>query len=352
VSWQTDYHKARHEAREKGRPLLIDLGTESCYWCKQLDARTFTDAEVIQTLNARFVALKVDANRNPYLAQALRVQSYPTLVFASPEGKIVGFQEGFLEPAALKDKMRKVLAAVATPDWMTRDFDEAGKALGAGNSPRGIALLKNVVEDGKDRPIQQRARQMLQDLERQAAERLGRARDLEEKGKTEEALEALRDLGRAYQGTQAAGEGKQLAARLVSRPGKAAEGHRARRARELLEQARVDYRTGQYLCCLDRCETLAAQYADLPEGAEAGQLAAEIKGNPEWAKKAAEQLADRLCLLHLALAESWQKKGQPQQAVYYLQRIVQAFPNTPHAEVARARLARLQAPAGVGAQKR
>ena len=36
------------------------------------------------------------------------------------------------------------------------------------------------------------------------------------------------------------------------------------------------------------------QYADLPEGGEASQLASEIKTNPEWSKKACDQLADRL----------------------------------------------------------
>src|SRR5207302_3818202 len=98
----------------------------------------------------------------------------------------------------------------------------------------------------------------------------------------------------------------------------------------------------QFLCCLDRCEVLATQYADCPEAAQAGTLAGEIKSNPEWTKKAADQLADRLSLLYLALADAWLKKGQPQQAIFYLERIVQAFPTTRHAEAAQARLAQLR----------
>src|SRR4051812_12059200 len=43
VSWRNDYNRARQEAAEKGVPLLIDIGTENCYWCKQLDLRTFKD---------------------------------------------------------------------------------------------------------------------------------------------------------------------------------------------------------------------------------------------------------------------------------------------------------------------
>ncbi len=47
IDWRTDYRKARLEAAEKNRPLVLDVGTEQCYWCKQLDQRTFRDPAVI-----------------------------------------------------------------------------------------------------------------------------------------------------------------------------------------------------------------------------------------------------------------------------------------------------------------
>jgi tetratricopeptide (TPR) repeat protein len=343
VNWRSDYNKARQEAKDKGLPLLIDLGTEGCLWCKQLDARTFSAPALVALLNERFVALKVDAERTPFLSQALRIQSYPTLVFASPEGKIVGYQEGFIEPGPLQERLRQVLAAVAAPDWMLRDFQEASKAL-RGPAPdyaKAIALLRNVVEDGKDRPVQLQARKLLEELERQAAERVARARQLAEKGKSAEALAAIHDLVRTYAGTQAVREGKRLELTLTSRAGDKAA-LRAREAAALLAQARADYRAEQFLCCLDRCELLAAGYADLPEGAQASQLAAEIKSNPEWTKQATDQLAERLCVLYLALADAWLKKGQPQQAIFYLERVVQAFPTSTQAEAAQARLAQLR----------
>ena len=53
-------------------------------------------------LNDRCVPLKVDASKQPFLADALRVTNFPTLVFAGPDGKIVGYQEGFLEAPARK----------------------------------------------------------------------------------------------------------------------------------------------------------------------------------------------------------------------------------------------------------
>src|SRR4051812_43312249 len=113
VEWRSDYNKARQEALDSGRPLIIDFGTETCFWCKQLDQRTFSDATVASLLNGRCIPLRIDAQRTPKLAEALHIQNYPTLVFASPDGQILGYKEGFVEPAALKEQLDKVVAAVA-----------------------------------------------------------------------------------------------------------------------------------------------------------------------------------------------------------------------------------------------
>jgi thioredoxin-related protein len=341
VKWRTDYVMALKEAADSGKPLFVNVGTENCYWCKQLDLRTFKDAPLVAVINERCVPLKIDAARHAYLVQALRVQSYPTLVFASPDGTILKFKEGFMESPALREQIVKVLAKVGTPDWMRRDFEAAQRAITESDNPRAIVLLRNVADDGKDRPIQVKARTMLQDLEKQAAERAAQAKELANSGKTTEAIAAINQINRVYPGTLAARESKQLMLRLASR-GEFDAIERKRHAEDLLKQARQDYRGQQYLSCLDRCEILSAQYADFPEGEEGERLAADIKSNPEWTRQACEQLGERLSLLYLSLADSWLKKGQPQQAVFYLDQVIKMFPGSRHAEMARVRVARLR----------
>src|SRR4051812_15828639 len=88
VQWRTDYNAARQEASQTGRLLVIDLGTENCTWCRELDVRTFRDPALVTLLNTRCIPLKVDGGRSPRLAEILRVQTYPTLVLAGPDGKI------------------------------------------------------------------------------------------------------------------------------------------------------------------------------------------------------------------------------------------------------------------------
>lgn len=340
INWRDDYNTALKEAGQKKRPLILDVRTQHCVWCDRLDATTFHDPGVVSTLNEQFIPLKVDAEKNPLLAEELRIQSFPTLILAAPDGKILGTLEGYMPAERLQPHLQQALAVLAAPEWMTRDYEEAARAASSSEYARAIALLKSVTEDGKDRLVQQKARLLLKDLEQQAANRLAHARQLGDKGQNSEALDVLTQLIKAFPGTQAAAEGGQMLTSLALKPEIKTQ-QRTQRARELLAQAREDYRTQQYLCCMDRCELLSSTYADLPEGAEASQLVAEIRNNPEWMQQACETLSDRLGVLYLSLAESWLKKGQPNQSILCLEKVIHSLPGTRQAEAAQVRLAQI-----------
>ena len=340
VRWRTDYGTALKEATAKGVPLLVNVGSADCFYCVQLDKRTFIDEEISKILNTRFVPLKLDGNKNPTLTQALKVEKYPTLIFASPEGNILGYREGFIEVAPFKEQLVKVLTAVATPDWMQRDYEAAGKAIDKKEYGRAVTLLKSVVEDGKSRSVQVKARQYLEAIEKQASEHATKAKALADKGMNDEAIASLETLDKTFPGTLAARRGSVLRLELTSR-GKTT-GDRKKQAQDMLAQAREDHKAQRFLCCLDRCEQLSTDFGDLPEGRDADKLSTEIKENTEWAAKAADQLADRLCILYIAQADAWLKKGQPQQAILHLDRLVKFYPTSRHADLARGKLARLR----------
>jgi thioredoxin-related protein len=347
VEWRLDYGKALQEAAEKNRPLVIDVVTQHCHFCRQLDQRTFKDSALVALLNKRCIPLKIDAEQHERLAEALKVEFYPTLVFATAKGKILGYQQGFIEATPLHERLTRLFftSAVAgggAPN-PNHEIDEAKRAIAVGDFARALALLKPVAENAKEPAVQTQAKQLLQDLEQQAAGRCAEARQLVESGKVPQAVETVTELVSAYPGTKAAREGGQLLVTLASRV-TPSENSRVRLARELLDQAREDYRRQQYLSCLDHCEAIAAHYADLNEAAEAAKLAADIKANPEWTKQVCEQMGERLSTMYLTLADAWIKKGHPQQAIFYLERIVQAFPNSRNAEIAQVRLARIQGP--------
>src|ERR1700684_3166548 len=112
VVWSIDYQSARKEAVDKGLPLLIVVGTDNCYYCKKLEAGPCREPAVATQLAKNFIPLKLDATRDPQLARALKVQLYPTIVLAGPDGKIHAFVEGYIEADKLLDHMKRTLASV------------------------------------------------------------------------------------------------------------------------------------------------------------------------------------------------------------------------------------------------
>jgi thioredoxin-related protein len=324
VQWRADYDAARKEAAEKARPLFLEFQTDECFHCRRLENGPFKDPAVVALLNERYIPLRVDAAKSPRLTEALRIQAYPTMIIAAADGKIIAFVEGYVEANQLVEHLQRSLA-VQTPDWMARDFQEASKAVGHADYAKAVPLLKAILEDGKDRPVQTKAKSVLDEIEQQAAGRLVRVRQLQDKGQHEAAMDLVAELISRYPGTQPAAEGAKMLTTLADRPEFKAT-QRGRRAQDLLAQARDAFRAERYSAALELCEILETTYKELSEGRQGAALAAEIRSSPEKLAQAAEHLNERLAAMYATLGDSWLKKGEKEQAAACFEKSVRAAP--------------------------
>jgi uncharacterized protein YyaL (SSP411 family) len=348
VVWRTDYNAARKEAVEKGLPVFLVIGSDDCFYCRKLEAGPFRNAAVVAQLTHNFIPLKIDASKEPTLTKALKVQLYPTMVLAGPDGKIHAFIEGYLETDRLEDQLKRAVNASTTTDWAARDYEQATKALAVADYPRAVSLLKGIVKDSGDKPIGVKAKQVIEDVEKLAASRLARAKALEQRGFTQEAADTLADAVKTYAGTQAAADAATLMTGLAANP-EIQEKLRLRSARDLLASAREEFRTNKFYDCLQRCEQIVVAYPALPEAKEAAALAADIKSNPERLAAVCEQMNQRTATMYMTLAESWVKKGQLAEAIACYEKVVKLTPNTRQADLASAQIAKLRTNAATSA---
>jgi thioredoxin-related protein len=60
VNWLT-LQQAEDSVRTNGKPILIDLYTEWCGWCKVMDKKTYANKKVAEYLQRKFYSVKLDA---------------------------------------------------------------------------------------------------------------------------------------------------------------------------------------------------------------------------------------------------------------------------------------------------
>jgi thiol:disulfide interchange protein DsbD len=91
VSWDTYHGSILEQAREKGKPVIIDFYAAWCAPCRELDTTTFSDTEVVEQ-SQQFIMLKIDlttgANQEyQKLIDTFDVKGVPTIIFINSEGE-------------------------------------------------------------------------------------------------------------------------------------------------------------------------------------------------------------------------------------------------------------------------
>lgn len=97
VAWR-GWDRGLEEAKTSGRPMLVDVYTEWCGWCRRMDADVYSRPEIRDYLRDRFVMVKLDAEASDparyegrsftsrTLAARFGVSGYPTTIFLRPAG--------------------------------------------------------------------------------------------------------------------------------------------------------------------------------------------------------------------------------------------------------------------------
>lgn len=95
--WKTDFTQAQAEAQKLDRPILLHFYAEWCVPCRDMDRESLRSPELLRMLQAGYVAVKVDLERQPELGQRFKVVSMPTDIVISPDGRVlsqvVGYQK-------------------------------------------------------------------------------------------------------------------------------------------------------------------------------------------------------------------------------------------------------------------
>jgi thiol:disulfide interchange protein len=96
VEWQKSYAQARQLATRTKKPLLVEFYADWCGPCKAMAATTLKDKAVVK-LTKKFVAVRVDVDKSPELAQRYNVASIPYSVVLDQNSKVVRSARGYMD---------------------------------------------------------------------------------------------------------------------------------------------------------------------------------------------------------------------------------------------------------------
>jgi hypothetical protein len=116
VQFTRSWDRARAESNRAGRRILAVFTGENCGWCRILERRTFTDAEVVQ-LSKQFVCVELYTGKevNVRLTDEYRIDSIPRSFVLTADGHVVSKRTGYMPPAEYAAWLREALVKSPAP---------------------------------------------------------------------------------------------------------------------------------------------------------------------------------------------------------------------------------------------
>ena len=114
INWRTDLKLAAEEAAKSNKPLVVKVGASWCGYCVKMDRTTFVHSGVIERLNQNFIAVNIDADRNPGAVRQVGAQSFPTTLIMSADLTVIKHMSGYRSANQLVAQLDSVRSFIKT----------------------------------------------------------------------------------------------------------------------------------------------------------------------------------------------------------------------------------------------
>lgn len=319
VNWLSNYREARQQSKGRGMPILINVSGPNCIYCKKMDTTTLTDPETISIMKSYFITLKLDAGRNRELVTGLGVRLLPTFIIADPDGKVLSSIEGYSASQSFISFMRDALETMPNVLESSKILAEAMRATGLGEIDKAKSLLKIIIDKEPQSLSGKKASNLLSELN------MHKQNESEILSSANESKKTLNAPGA-------------LASRSTNTEEKSSL------TVELLSRMISDRKSGKMASAHEIAEQIKAIAPGTNAEADAQRVIDDILADSQAMKQLVDVQSDRLAGLLFQAAEAALKQGQPQQAIYYLDRVSLVFPNSRLSSMAQIRLAQIQGP--------
>ena len=88
TKWLTSLDQALLKAQEENKPVIVDLYTDWCLYCKDLENKIFPAKDVALELQ-KFVAVRINGDESRDVVAKFSVRGYPTILLLDKNGNFI-----------------------------------------------------------------------------------------------------------------------------------------------------------------------------------------------------------------------------------------------------------------------
>jgi uncharacterized protein YyaL (SSP411 family) len=108
IQWREWNEASFNEAKDKNKPILINVGHEGCGACRWMKGNTFAEQDIVSIINENFIAIQVDSIIRPDIGERYSDWAWPAIAFNNPAGDQVLALRGTRRP----DTFREIMAGI------------------------------------------------------------------------------------------------------------------------------------------------------------------------------------------------------------------------------------------------
>ena len=106
IDWLAWSDKIFERAKAEQKLVLLDLGAGWCHWCHVMDEQTYADPAVIALLREKYLAVRVDADARPDLANRYEDYGWPATVVFKWDGSELAKRRGYIPPKPMASMLQ------------------------------------------------------------------------------------------------------------------------------------------------------------------------------------------------------------------------------------------------------
>jgi len=97
------------QAKRENKFILLDLEAVWCHWCHVMAETTYPDPTVVRLMNSRYLAVRVDQDSRPDLANRYEDYGWPATIIFAPDGSELVKRQGYVPPKAMAALLQAVI---------------------------------------------------------------------------------------------------------------------------------------------------------------------------------------------------------------------------------------------------